>query len=218
MPSDLVSVEGLGLDPEVAVMAQLLGPVVHCCRRLGNVVGRSIFVIGQGPAGLTLTRMVRKMGAGTIVTADLVEERLDASLRFGADRALHGRSDLLEEARDETGGELFDLVIEAVGDQETVSIAPMLAKKMGMVVFFGLPGEDTTLTPRLFFGKQLHITTSEYPQPEDFEHALGLMASGYIDMTPMVTHMLPFGNVQEGFDLADTRRDGVLRVVLNMEE
>ncbi len=108
--------------------------------------------------------------------------------------------------------------MEAVGDQETVNLAPMLAREKGMVLFFGIPDFGTTLAPRSFFGKQLHLTTSEYPERPDFLRALRMMSNGDIDMERMITHRLSFSEVQRGYELADTRAGGVLRVVLNMED
>ena len=211
-PSNLISVEHTGFDPDLAVMAQLLGPVVHCSKRLGNLVGKSVFILGQGPAGLTLTSMVRNMGAGTIHTCDLVEGRLEESRSRGADRTFEGGPDLVERV----GGE-YELVIEAVGDPETILQAPGLVRLNGFIMLFGLPGEDAVLRPREFFGKQLTITTTEFPDGEDFRDAVNLMSDGLFDMNSMITHRMPFSDLQEGFELADSRADGVLRVVLDME-
>ena len=44
-----------GLDPELGRMAQLLGTVIFCCRKLGNVLDKMVVVSGQGPAGLLFT-------------------------------------------------------------------------------------------------------------------------------------------------------------------
>ncbi len=215
-PSDLLSVEGIALEPDTITMAQLLAPVVHCSKRLGTVAGQTVLIIGQGPAGLTLTNVIKNMGADLIVTCDLIDERLQESLRRGADRVIRGGPNLAKIIEKATEGSLFDLVIEAVGEDETVTIATRFARKYGRVVFFGLPGEDTTLRIREFFGKQLLLTSSEYPEQEDFREALRMMTSGQIDMAGMVTHKLPFDEVQRGFELADSRKEGVLRVVLDM--
>jgi L-iditol 2-dehydrogenase len=204
-------------DPDLAVMAQLLAPVLHGCKRLGDIQGKTVFVLGQGPAGLTLTDLIKGMGARSIVTADLVPERREESLRRGADESLEGGPGLLGRVA-ETGRQCFEVVVEAVGDQETIELAPHLACEMGSLLFFGLPAENATLRLRSLFGKQLRMTTSEYPERADFLMALKLIADGRIDMGRMITHRLPFDEVQEGYELADTREDGVLRVVLNMED
>jgi L-iditol 2-dehydrogenase len=216
-PPDLISVEETGFDPDLVVMAQLLCTIVHCGKRLGNLVGKSVFILGQGPAGLTLTSMVRNLGAETIVTCDLVGERLEESKVRGADETIKGGLDLIERVGKLKSGGLYDVVIEAVGAQETVSQAPKLVDENGLIMFFGIPGEDVIIRPREFFGKQPTITTTEYPEHADFIHAIKLMVDGTIDMRRMVTHRIPFTDVQRGFDLADTRREGVLRVVLDME-
>ncbi len=214
---DVYSIEGTGLTPDVAVMAQLLAPALHACSRLRDVRDKAVFIIGQGPAGLTLTNLIRGMKPKMLATTDLVPERLEQSMAWGADEAIMGGEDLPKKAQEISGNRMFDIVVEAVGDQETVNLAPMLARDDGMVLLFGIPDFGTTLTPRSFFGKQLHITTTEYPERPDFLRALRMMSDGSIDMERMITHRLPFSEVQRGYELADTRAEGVLRVVLNME-
>jgi threonine dehydrogenase-like Zn-dependent dehydrogenase len=216
-PSDIISVQDMGFDPDEAVMAQLLVTIVHCGKRLGNLVGKSVFILGQGPAGLTLTNMVKNLGAEFIVTCDLVKERLEESKVRGAHETILGGPDLIERLGEAGLADQYDVVIEAVGAQETVSLAPKLVKLNGFIMFFGIPGHDVIIRPRDFFGKQPTITTTEYPNDEDFKHAIKLMSDGRFDMARMVTHRIPFTEVQRGFDLADTREDGVLRVVLDME-
>jgi len=214
-PDRLFQAEEFRLGLEEALMAQLLAPVVHCCRILGGIFGQRVFLLGQGPAGLTLTNMMRRMGASRIVTTDLVPERRRESLRRGADESLPPGGDLVAKARESNQGELFDLVIEAVGDQSTISMAPRLARSRGTVMFYGLPGQ-ASLNPSEYFSKQLRLLTSEGPTERDFRQAMGMIARGDIDLVSMITHRLPFQEAPRGFALAESRKEGVLRVVLDL--
>jgi threonine dehydrogenase-like Zn-dependent dehydrogenase len=46
--------------------------------------------------------------------------------------------------------------------------------------------------------------------------ALGLIAAGDIRVEPMITHRLPFSQVQEAYELARTRSDGVIKIIVEM--
>ncbi len=206
---------GLEKDPDRAVLGSLVAPVLKCARLLGNVVGKSVFVIGQGPAGLIHTEIVRRMGAGFIATADLLRYRLEESRRRGADATVDASSeDLVRAAEKLTDGKLFDIVIEAVGSAETIALAPMLARPEGSVVFYGLPGEDAFLRPYMYFSKRLVMRSSEFPQREDFELALKMIGERMIDVGSMVTHILEFDEVPRAYRLADEKEENVIRVVV----
>lgn len=215
-PEYLYSVQSYDLTPDDAVMAQLLAPVIHCCKRLEHVFGKYVFVIGQGPAGLAITNLVRMMGARFIATSDLMEYRLEESRRRGADETMKASPDLASRASDLTEGKMFDVVIEAVGSHETIALAPNLARDKGRVIFFGLPAQVARLSPVDFFSKQLRITTTEFPDETDFLQALSMISRGDIDLTSMITHRLSFERAPEGFQLADSMSDGVLRVLLTV--
>ena len=221
IPSEhLYPVKPYGLEEELdeAVLASLIAPVVRCARILGNVVGKSVFIIGQGPAGLMHTEMVRRMGARFVGAADLLEYRLEESRKRGADATVNASSDdVVEAGRELTGGDLFDIVIEAVGSAQTIEMAPMLARPEGMVVFYGLPGEDAFLRPYRYFSKRLLMRTSEFPEKRDFELALKMIAEGEIDLKSMITHVLGFGEVPRAFELADEKEERVLRVVISVD-
>ncbi len=216
-PTDLHPTEGFRLSPEEALMGQLLAPVVHCCKRLGPVRGKSVFIIGQGPAGLMLTNMMKLGGAKLIVTSDPVADRLRESLRRGASHVMEPSPGILAQAAELTGSRMFDIVIEAVGEDETISLAPRLAKDRGLVMFFGLPGLTAQLALREFFSKQLRITTTEFPDRSDFNRALAMISNREIEVASMITHRFPFHRAPEAFRLADERSDGILRAVLTFE-
>jgi len=206
---------GLEKDPDRAVLGSLVAPVLKCARLLGNIVGKSVLVIGQGPSGLIHTEIARRMGADFIVTADLLRYRLEESKRRGADAVVDASSeDVVSAAENLTNGKLFDVVIEAVGSPETIAEAPMLARPEGVVVFYGLPGEDSLLRPYRYFSKRLVMRSSEFPQREDFELALKMIGERMIDVRSMITHILEFEDVPRAYRLADEKKENVIRVVV----
>jgi len=42
-------------------------------------------------------------------------------------------------------------------------------------------------------------------EPQTWQRGLALLASGRIDLEPMITHRLPLDRAEEGFDLARTK-------------
>ena len=86
----------------------------------GNVrIGDAVVVFAQGPIGLCATAGAKLMGASMIIGVDSDEIRLNMSQRLGADVTLNPLEvDVVERVKRLTGGGA-DVVIEALGKQET---------------------------------------------------------------------------------------------------
>ena len=125
-----------------------------------------------------------------------------------------------EAVLDLTGGEGADLVIEAVGSVDTLNQSLQIARPLGRVAVFGLPPtmERVPFDWDTFFRKRLDMHTVFGAQDEPglpaFQLAVDYIAGGQIDMAPFVTHQLPITQVQDAFDLADSKEDGALKVSL----
>ena len=203
------------------LMAQQLGTVVFACRKLPSLLGQTVAVIGQGSVGLFHDFMLRRLGAHRIIGIEPVPERLAAGQRMGIDEAVDvtGRR-ATEAVLDLTGGEGADLVIEAVGSTETLNQTLKMVRPLGRIAVFGLPPtmERVPFDWDTFFRKRLDMHTvfggQDEPGLPAFALAVDFIARGEIDMAPFVTHQFPITQVQEAFDLADSKEDGALKVSL----
>jgi len=216
----LVLPEGLPL--EYGLMAQQLGTVIYACKRLPNIMGRDAVVIGQGSAGLHFDAMLRRMGAERVIGLDVVDARVAAGLKFGATHTLNNAHvDALEAVEEITDGKLAGVVIEAAGEVESINLAPHLVQLGGNLLFFGVPRDtDFDFDFWTLFRKYCYTTTSGAsafePGRTSFKMALDLIAKGAIDVAPMLTHRLAFEQVVDAYELAKTRDDGVIKIVIEM--
>ena len=211
------------VDPEVALMSQLLGTVIHCFYKLGNVINRKALVMGQGPVGQLFNATLRNLGARTIIGVDPLPHRLDVSTGMGATHTINPETcDLTEAVAEITGGEMVDLAVEAVGRESTFNLCGDLLRQDGTLVYFGVPNKENaegrmTLSFMNMFRKELQIVTSVGPNPGlDYTLALDWITQGRLDVRPILTHLMPFEKIQEAFELAfeHPETDGAVKVVL----
>ncbi|HOR94651.1 MAG TPA: hypothetical protein PLZ38_11815, partial [Spirochaetota bacterium] len=92
-----------------------------------------------------------------------------------------------------------------------------IARHNGQVAFFGICLEEA---PRLnfntFFRKELRMIASVGPDlTMDYPYALDMILKGAIDVTPLLTHDIPFEDIQKGFEMASNREDGAIKIVLS---
>ena len=212
-----------GKPLEHFLMAQQLGTVIYACKRLPNVMGKDAVVIGQGSAGLHFNAMLRRMGATRVIAMDVIDARVAMARQFGATHTLNITEidpyDLVSEI---TEGRLADIVIEAAGEIETINLTAKLVKVGGNLLYFGVPRGPHVIEFDYWelFRKYCHTTSSGASALEagraSFRMALDLIASGAIDVSSMPTHRLAFEQVFEAYELARTRDDGVIKVVIEM--
>lgn len=214
-----------GQPLEHLLMAQQLGTVIFACKRLPNLVGKSAVVIGQGSAGLFFDALLRRMGARHVIALDVREARLEAGLRFGATHVVHNeRADALTAVQEATGGQLADLIVEAAGEPETINLAPVLVREWGTILSFGVPRGPHVIPFDYYrlFRKKCHWFSSDgtvnEPGLASFRLALEMIDRGDVDVSGMVTHRFPFEKVKEAYELARTRADGAIKVVVEMPQ
>ena len=207
------------------LMAQQLGTVIYALRTHPlDLVGKDAAVIGQGSAGAFFTFLLKRAGAARVLVSDKSPARLAYSRKLGADLTVDvgtwdaGAGDFLAAVMAATGGRGAGVVVEAVGSRETFPLSVELAAPGATVVWFGLPEgtDDYPLSFHQFFRRALtaysNFGAQGEPGLESFRYAVRLIADGAIDVSPLLTHMLPIERIDEAFRIAHNRTDNALKV------
>ncbi len=210
-----------GLPREQLLMAQPLGTVIYCLRKLGHWFDAEVAVVGQGPMGLLFTAMMRNLGAAQIIGIDQYDNRLVAAKEMGATHTVNTKLDDPAEAVAEiTSGRMADAVIEVVGVEETFNMCVKLARRDARFINFGVPKTARyTVDMMELFRRNLQLTTSVGPNIQvDFKSAMRMIGEGRINLAPMISHKLPFARVEEGFEMATKRKGDCIKIVIDFEE
>ena len=208
-------------DPAALSMAQQLGTVIFAAQRLPELDDKTAVVVGQGSAGLFWDFVLKHLGIARVITIEPLAHRRELGRTYGADELIDVTGDAATDAvMDLTAGSGADLVIEAVGSSETLSHAFRLVRDEGHVVLFGLPEKsgpvpfdyDAWFRKRAF--AYTRLGSQEEPGLTSYRQAVEWITSDLINVQPVITHMLPGERVQEAFDMAMARTDGVVKVTL----
>ena len=210
-------------DLRELVVGQQLGTVIYCCKKMPNVIDMDVAVLGQGTGGMLLTAMLRHMGARKVIGIDVVGYRLEVAKKMGATHVVDAsREDLVQAVGDITDGRMVDLAVEAVGEPETVNQVADLIRERGYLVFYGIaPAGNLELDYMNFFRKHPIAVTSSRTEEEEghrsFNLAMDMIVQGRIDVTPLISHQLPLSRIGEAYDLALHKRDGAVKVLLDLQ-
>ena len=204
------------------VMCQHSGTALFSARRWGNPIGKKIAVIGQGGIGLTFTMIAERQGAQQIVGIDLEEYRCRKSAELGATHTINASNENTIEASTEiTGGDMYDVVVDASGNPDGLGIAIDLVKNEGQIISFSLVDPTTvSFDHRKWMGKNIQmnatvIAATDEPIQE-IRDIVALKERGWIDPSVLKTHDTTFENAQDAFEMYRLRQDGVIKVAMSI--
>jgi threonine dehydrogenase-like Zn-dependent dehydrogenase len=174
-----------------------------------------VVVVGLGPVGVMAVRCASLFGPARILAVDMVPERLARAERLGAEpidaRVAPGAAQVMEA----TAGRGADSVIEAVGADATVLDALSCAAPGGTVSIVGVNLNLALPFPMgLVFLKSLTVRAVFAPIPGTWPALVPLVQSGRLTLGDTFTHRMELSRVAEAYELFDSRRDGVLKVLL----
>jgi threonine 3-dehydrogenase len=206
------------LDPAIASILEPLGNAVYTVLA-EPVTGLSVAVFGDGPAGMNAVAVARASGAGTIFQVGKYPFRLNIGKNLGADVSLNIKeagTDVVETILDATEGIGVDVVLEMTGSQQAVNEGLKVLRKGGRFSAFGIPSGPIQMDLAngiVFKGARILGINGRLMWETWFQMA-GLLRSGKLDPSVVITHHIPLEEFEKGFAAMDApdRRAG--KVVL----
>lgn len=187
-----------GVPDEDLMITEPLAVVVRAVARGHVGDGERVAVIGAGTLGLLALQVLRARGARVLIVSRTDRRfALAEELGAGATRRV-GDGPLAELAREFSGREGVDCVVETAGTAEAVDHALALVRPGGRVVLTGLPHDAT---PVRFFSvvrREVTIVGSMIYQDE-FAEAMRLVAEGQVRTRPLITHRFGLRDIERAF-------------------
>jgi L-iditol 2-dehydrogenase len=173
-----------------------------------------VVIVGAGPIGLLTLLAVRRRGARWVAITDRSPHRLAMARSLGADLAVDvGTSDPVVAVIGATGGRGADVVFEAVGISATVAQSVALARPGGHVTWIGNSAPTVDLPMQDVVTRELTLRGS-YAFGDEFEAAMELLATGDIDVRPLIELTAPLDEAPELFRQLGAGTLDAVKVVL----
>ena len=185
-------------------------------RQAGLRPACSVLVVGSGISGLLHVMVARALGAGRVVATDVVDFRLAAARRLGAEAVIDAREDVPARFRELNGGRGADLVIVCAGAPQAVEQALAAVGRAGTVLFFATTKPEVSIplaVNRFFWRNEVTLTSSYAGGPADCKMALELIRAGRLPVADTITHRLPLADAGRGFDLVVNPQDSIKVII-----
>jgi len=208
LPEDVPYEIGSILDP--------FGNAVHTAQQF-DLLGEDVLVTGAGPIGMMAAAVARHAGARTVVLTDINDFRLELGARVAPGvRTVNTTREDLHDVMHELGLKVgFDVALEMSGSPIAFKQCVDTLIMGGGMAMLGIPSKPMetdwgaiilkALTIKGVYGREMFTT---------WRKMLGLLKAG-LDLTPLITHQLPFERYAEGFEAMRTGQSG--KVVLDWD-
>lgn len=193
-----------GLSLHTAAFAEPLAVCLHAARQAGPLLGQRVLVTGAGPIGALCVMAACHAGARDVVATDIADAPLEVARRLGASAAFNTASDpaALDHYKADKGW--FDAAFEASGSGAALAGALEVLRPGGVIVQVGISGTDVSLPLNTLVAKEVSLRGT-FRFHEEFEWAVGMLAAGAIDVSPLLTEVVPLEEAVRAFDLAGDR-------------
>ena len=196
-----------------AAMLEAVAVAIHGVNLAQLAPNSTALVVGAGTIGILTLQALRAAGCSKVFVTDVDAQRLSLAGKLGATEILPSDDSLLPKILQRTKSEGVDVALECVGRNESVTASIDAVRKGGAVVLVGNIAPNVNLPLQKVVTRQIRLQGScasagEYPQ------AIEWMASGKIQVKPLITAIAPLEDGPRWFERLHAREPNLLKVVL----
>ena len=182
--------------------AALIEPVAVAChdvRRSRLVAGEDVLVIGGGPIGMLIAMVAKRLGA-KVTLSEVNAHRLELARSLGFETLNPKEVNVAEAIYAQTGNKGADVIFEVSGTQAGVDTMTEAAATRCRIVMVAIHGTKPGVDLFKFFWREIELLGARVYEPQDFEQAIEMVASGAIDCGTMITDVRPLEKITGAFE------------------
>jgi len=212
LPDNVSFAEGAMVEPFAIGM--------QAASRARIVPGDVAVVVGCGPIGIMIALAALAGGCSKVLISDFSAPKLKIAAQYAGIVPVNiGEQSLVDAVAAATDNWGADIVFEASGSPKAFADLFDVVRPGGAVVLVGLPVEPVVLNVPAAISKEVRIETV-FRYANIFDRALQLIASGKVDLKPLITGTYDFADSIEAFERAaqGSPEDVKLQILLTGEK
>lgn len=230
VPKNLCALIPDKVSDEAAAFTVVASIGLQGIRLAQPTLGEAFVVTGVGLIGLLTVQMLRAQGC-RVLAIDFDQEKLELARQFGADICNPGAGqDPVTAGMAFSRGNGVDgvIVTASTKNSEPITQAAHMCRKRGRIILVGVTGLE--LNRADFYEKELTFQVScsygpgrydpdyedkgnDYPlsfvrwtEQRNFQAVLDLMATGQINVEPLISHRIPFEEAPRAYELLSSNK------------
>jgi len=212
-PSSSLSFEQLALVETLAIGC-------HAIDRGNPTPKEKTLVIGAGPIGLSVIEFARLTGS-EITVLDMNESRLNfCKEKLGVHHIVPFKGDESEKKAFDsiTNGNGFNVVVDATGNNNSMSNAIHYLAHTGRLVYVGITTQEISFLHPILHRKEGSILCSRNAVASDFTRIIKLIEEGNINTNTWITHHTKLSQLGETFENFVKPETGAIKAIIEVDD
>jgi len=210
LPGDMDFDEGAMLEP--------LAVAVHAVRRMDDVRGLKIAVLGAGPIGNLVAQVAKGLGAESVMITDVSDIRLAKAKECGVEFAVNTRSENFGEAMVRCfGPDKADVIYDCAGNNVTMGQAIQYARKGSTIILVAVFAGMASVDLAVLNDHELDLNTTMMYRHEDYVEAIRLVNEGKVALRPLISKHFPFREYLAAYEYIDANRESTMKVIIDVD-
>ncbi|SDI92850.1 zinc-dependent alcohol dehydrogenase [Alteribacillus bidgolensis] len=189
------------VSDEEGALTEPLAVAVHSIRKSSMRIGDVVVILGAGPIGMLIAMLANRAGASQVVISDVSPFRLQLAEKLGFYTVDASKTDIVHVAKDLTNGIGADAVFEVAGTQSTADQMIDAIKPQGEIMLVSVYKKPPQVKMAQMHFREISLKTTRCFSTYDFEQALYMLKNKEVDVSTLISHKLPIGKFDEGFQL-----------------
>lgn len=208
LPDNVSFAEGAMVEPFAVGM--------QAAYKAGIKPGDTAIVIGAGPIGTMVALAALAGGCARVIVADMAQPKLDIAAQYQGIIPVNVKEqNLVEVLNTLTDGWGADVVFECSGSPRVWETIMALPRPGGTIVAVGLPINPVAVDISSATTKEVRIETV-FRYAHQYDRAIALIASGKVDLKPLISETFDFKDSIAAFDRAVEARPTDVKLQIRM--
>lgn len=201
-----------------AAMVEPLAVGVHAATKAQVKPGDIALVIGAGPIGLVTALSALAAGCARVFVSDVDDTKLELAASLGAVTPINvARQDLVQEIHKATDGWGVEIVFECSGSPKAAEGVFDPLCPAGRVVFIGSQTHDIHYSVGKAMVREARVE-HVFRYAHVFPRCVAMLASGAIDVRPLITRKFAFDDSVEAFEIAASAPKGEVKMQIELPQ
>ena len=210
LPDNVSFAEGAMVEP--------LAVGVHAATKARIKPGDLALVMGAGPIGLVTALSALAAGCARVFVSDLDDAKLEIAASLGAITPINvTKEDLAQRIRQETEGWGVEVVFEATGSQKAAATVFEPLCPGGCVVMIGGQSAPVAYDAGAAMVREARIENI-FRYAHVFPRCVAMLASGAIDVKPLITRTFEFKDSVRAFETAASAPAGDVKMQIELRQ
>lgn len=209
IPDHLSFAEGAMVEP--------LAIGMQAATKAGIKPGDIALVIGSGPIGILTALSALAGGCAEVIIADIAETKLNIAGQYQGIHPINSKTDnLLEKVHAMTDGMGVDVLFECSGAEVVITNMTQYMAPGSTAVLVGMPIEPAKVDIVSAQAKEITFKTI-FRYVNMYPRTIRLMASGKLNLKPLISKIYKFNDSIEAFDRAASANPNDVKIIIEME-